>query len=61
MTTHASWADLRNRRMQEPGAAQAYDATRNAFSSDMPTRPQDAEASSEEPDDQAPQRGRRTD
>jgi hypothetical protein len=58
MTTHTSWTELRDRRMQEPGATQAYDATRQAFSTDVP--PQNTEASPAEPDDQAPPAGRRT-
>jgi len=31
MPDHSSWADLRNRRMDEPGAREAYQAARLAF------------------------------
>ncbi|SCL20168.1 hypothetical protein GA0070624_1932 [Micromonospora rhizosphaerae] len=31
MDEHAEWDDLRERRMAEPGAAEAYDAARIAF------------------------------
>jgi ribosome-binding protein aMBF1 (putative translation factor) len=31
MPDHGSWADLRNRRMDEPGAREAYQAARLAF------------------------------
>ena len=58
MTAHTSWTDLRDRRMQEPGATQTYDATRHAFSTDVPPHPQDADAAPSEPDDQPPGTGR---
>lgn len=31
MPDHSSWADLRNQRMDEPGAREAYQAARLAF------------------------------
>ncbi|MER5997785.1 helix-turn-helix transcriptional regulator [Nonomuraea angiospora] len=31
MTERTDWADLRDRRLSEPGAAEAYDAARLAF------------------------------
>ncbi|MFI6389122.1 helix-turn-helix domain-containing protein [Nonomuraea sp. NPDC050540] len=31
MTERTEWADLRDRRLSEPGAAEAYDAARLAF------------------------------
>ncbi|MBF8187122.1 helix-turn-helix transcriptional regulator [Nonomuraea sp. K274] len=31
MTERTDWAELRDRRLSEPGAAEAYDATRLAF------------------------------
>ncbi|MEV5410274.1 hypothetical protein AB0K60_15735 [Thermopolyspora sp. NPDC052614] len=31
MTDRTDWAELRERRMAEPGAAEAYDAARLAF------------------------------
>lgn len=31
MTSRMGWDEVRGRRMEEPGAAEAYDATRRAF------------------------------
>jgi hypothetical protein len=35
---HSDWGALRDRRMAEPGAAEAYEAARRAFESDRQVR-----------------------